>query len=112
MLTLLFSSTAANSSRSLAEYRKLATSVAQSTVPGQAPSTGGGATTPGSGTGTGGGATTPGSGTGGGAGGSAPGGATPGGATPGQTTGSPTAAGSSLSVPVSLLALACSIFLL
>ncbi|KLU91589.1 hypothetical protein MAPG_10107 [Magnaporthiopsis poae ATCC 64411] len=114
MVMVINENTGANSSRSLANYRKLASTVAQSTVPGQAPGTGngGGATTPGSGTGGGNGGATPGSGTGGGSGGATPGGATPGGSTPGQTTGSPTAAGSSLSVPVSLLALAGSIFLL
>ncbi|KAL8365510.1 hypothetical protein RB595_004363 [Gaeumannomyces hyphopodioides] len=111
MVMVINENTAANSSRSLANYRQLASSVAQSTVPGQ--TTGGGS---GTGTGTGGGSGT-GTGTGGNRGGSTTsggaGGSTPtGGATTPSGTGSPVAAGSSLSVPFSLLALAGSIFLL
>lgn len=112
MVMVINENTAANSSRSLANYRQLASSVAQSTVPGQAPATGGN----GGGAGTGGGAgsgsgTGTGTGTGGGRGGGAD--STPsGGATTPSGTGSPVAAGSSLSVPFSLLALAGSIFLL
>ncbi|KAL8397284.1 hypothetical protein RB594_004125 [Gaeumannomyces avenae] len=114
MVMVINENTAANSSRSLANYRQLASTVAQSTVPGQAPGTGAGT---GTGTGNGGGAGT-GAGNGGnpsgtnpsgGAGGSTPSG---GGATTPSGTGSPVAAGSSLNVPFSLLALAGSIFFL
>ncbi|EJT71804.1 hypothetical protein GGTG_11057 [Gaeumannomyces tritici R3-111a-1] len=111
MVMVINENTAANSSRSLANYRQLASTVPQSTVPGQAPGAGtgtGGGAGGGAGTGGGNGRNPGGANPSGGAGGSTP----SGGANPPGGTAPPVAAGSSLNVPFSLLALAGSIFFL